>query len=293
MNWRGIFLADDSVMSTALIFILILLGASVLAGLASFVLYLIAGFREGVGWGIAQFLPCGSLIFTICRWEQAKFAFLASVISCLLAFAAFDTFRRNLESGLPHDFAALKEMAERKIGKNKPIDVSDLRDQELLLSEKVSTEETELKPIYAELLKQRESLSANDQKGIRSFNKRAAVYTERNKQLAAEREQLKAVREEITRVLDKQAASGNGNAAADNSPRVIIYSTSWCGPCKMAKAYLKKRGVPFEEVDVEKSREGAERFRQLGGGGVPLIVINGKSVRGFNQQRVDELLEES
>ena len=32
---------------------------------------------------------------------------------------------------------------------------------------------------------------------------------------------------------------------------VIVYSTSWCGPCKNAKRLLNDRGIDFQEIDIE------------------------------------------
>ena len=32
---------------------------------------------------------------------------------------------------------------------------------------------------------------------------------------------------------------------------VIIYSTRWCADCFRVKTFLRERGVPFEEIDIE------------------------------------------
>jgi len=32
---------------------------------------------------------------------------------------------------------------------------------------------------------------------------------------------------------------------------VVIYSTTWCPDCRLAKNFLKDRGVPFREVNIE------------------------------------------
>jgi len=64
---------------------------------------------------------------------------------------------------------------------------------------------------------------------------------------------------------------------------VDLYTTTWCGYCKQAKAFLRQRGIAYREYDVEKDPAAAERKRQLGGGsGVPCAMINGKAIRGFS-----------
>ena len=58
---------------------------------------------------------------------------------------------------------------------------------------------------------------------------------------------------------------------------VIIYSTSWCGPCASAKRLLSERGIAFTEIDIEEqgmSRE--DLFEVAGGRTVPQIIIDEK-----------------
>jgi len=67
------------------------------------------------------------------------------------------------------------------------------------------------------------------------------------------------------------------------SEPVKIYTTSWCGYCKQAKAYLKELGVPYIEYNVEKDPIAQTRKERLAPrSGVPVAVINGRVVRGFN-----------
>lgn len=74
------------------------------------------------------------------------------------------------------------------------------------------------------------------------------------------------------------------------APRgIVMYSTSWCPHCKRARAYFQRKGLAFREVDVE-TPEGRKEFKDLGGGGVPLILANGKSMRGFNPSNMDAIL---
>lgn len=34
-------------------------------------------------------------------------------------------------------------------------------------------------------------------------------------------------------------------------PKITIYTTPWCPYCNAAKALLRKKGVSFEEIDVQ------------------------------------------
>ncbi len=291
-------------MNTDLVIVLIFAGACMLMGLTSSVLYIVAGFRASVGWGIANLLPLGSLVFTICRWEAAKVPFLLSLISGMLAFGTFTVAGAKLNQGMPITAETFKQFAKSmrslesleslEVSADPTDDLTKLRDQEVLLEEQIDSTTAELKVAYAALLEKRNALPQGNEEAVRQFNQEAAAYSERKRQLAESRAELKQLRQSILEAVEKRAASGVPKAAvAKHTPEITVYSTSWCKPCKMAKAHLKKRGVAFKEIDVEKSPEGAAEFRKLGGGGVPLIVINGEKIRGFNAQQIDALLEQS
>ena len=58
------------------------------------------------------------------------------------------------------------------------------------------------------------------------------------------------------------------------------------------KEYLSQRAIPYREVDVAADRAAAmEMVRLSGQQGVPVTVIDGKAVVGFDRPRLDQLLE--
>tara|TARA_Y100001970_G_scaffold288575_1_gene416299 strand:- start:1495 stop:1734 length:240 start_codon:yes stop_codon:yes gene_type:complete len=64
---------------------------------------------------------------------------------------------------------------------------------------------------------------------------------------------------------------------------IKIYTTSWCGPCKMAKRLLSEKELKFEEIDIEsKGWTREDLFKLTGGRTVPQIVINDQSIGGFD-----------
>lgn len=65
--------------------------------------------------------------------------------------------------------------------------------------------------------------------------------------------------------------------------KVLIYSTSWCGPCSSAKRLLKEKGIMYVEIDIEEkgmSRE--DLFNITGGRTVPQIVVDGETIGGYD-----------
>ena len=71
------------------------------------------------------------------------------------------------------------------------------------------------------------------------------------------------------------------------SKGVVLYSASWCGFCKKAKAYLAGNGISYQEFDVD-TKDGMAAFAQAGGGkGVPLLVADGQRIQGFTPAAYD------
>jgi len=72
---------------------------------------------------------------------------------------------------------------------------------------------------------------------------------------------------------------------------VVVYSGPGCPACGTAKAYLRRRGIGFREVDVSRDRHAADRLvARSGQMAVPQIDVDGHLVVGFSQARLDALL---
>ena len=73
------------------------------------------------------------------------------------------------------------------------------------------------------------------------------------------------------------------------STNVVMYSTTRCGYCKMAKRYFNKQKIPFAEYDVEKSSKGKKDFKALNGRGVPIILVGKRRMDGFSVASFEKL----
>ena len=73
---------------------------------------------------------------------------------------------------------------------------------------------------------------------------------------------------------------------------VTVYSTPSCSWCNTIKLYLRKNKIPFRDVDVSRDESAAQAMvRKSGQQGVPQTEINGRIVVGFDQKKLNELLE--
>lgn len=72
---------------------------------------------------------------------------------------------------------------------------------------------------------------------------------------------------------------------------VKVYSTPGCPYCKMAKEYFASKGVEFEEIDVSQNKEASQEMVKTSGQmGVPVIIIDGKVIVGFDKAKIDGLI---
>ena len=75
------------------------------------------------------------------------------------------------------------------------------------------------------------------------------------------------------------------------SKKVLIYSTPSCHFCHLAKDFFDENGVKYEDFDVasdlEKRKEMIEKSGQMG---VPVIIIDGQTIVGFDREKLSEIL---
>lgn len=72
---------------------------------------------------------------------------------------------------------------------------------------------------------------------------------------------------------------------------VIIYTTSTCAYCKMAKDFFREHKIDYKEINVESDPAAAqEMINKSGQMGVPVIDVNGEIVVGFDQTKLSQLL---
>jgi glutaredoxin 3 len=67
--------------------------------------------------------------------------------------------------------------------------------------------------------------------------------------------------------------------------KVEMYTTMWCGYCARARNLLQRKGVDFEDIDVEADTAKRTEMVQRAGGRttVPQIFIDGVHVGGSDE----------
>lgn len=66
--------------------------------------------------------------------------------------------------------------------------------------------------------------------------------------------------------------------------KVKVYTTNYCGYCRLAKELLKSKGIKFDEIDVTNDDVQRKKLVELTGmRTVPQIFINEKGIGGYDQ----------
>lgn len=77
---------------------------------------------------------------------------------------------------------------------------------------------------------------------------------------------------------------------------LLVYSANWCPDCRVAKKFLDKHKIAYNEVNIESTPGAAEELiRNVGKRAIPQFVIDGKWVqpyrpgKGFLYEEMSEL----
>lgn len=75
--------------------------------------------------------------------------------------------------------------------------------------------------------------------------------------------------------------------------QVILYMTSWCPYCAKARNFLRSLDVHLIEYNIERDKNKREEMLGKGGGstGVPLIDVEGTTIRGYNPDALKSAIE--
>lgn len=74
-------------------------------------------------------------------------------------------------------------------------------------------------------------------------------------------------------------------------PKVVVYTRTTCGPCKTIKYFLNKKGIPYEEMNIDDDPVAAREFSELTNVPmVPLVRVGDQQFQGMNISLLSKLL---
>jgi glutaredoxin len=90
----------------------------------------------------------------------------------------------------------------------------------------------------------------------------------------------------------KRDLAALGLASARRNVNITMYSTSWCGVCKQARAYMQQQQISFTELDVEHDPTARARQRVLNPrGSVPVIAVDDEVLIGFSASSLENRID--
>lgn len=278
----------------------VLLVIGILLALGGSLVTLVRAFQTSVAWGVFSLLiPVVGLIFYFCHWDRARRSFFCSVVGAFLIAAGvllggWDPDKMSFSDAVTQ----MLKIDDSPSAETLTTQIQEQRSKIEALEGKVHVQGAELAKQFQALDKRRKALKSEDVAGIQSFNVEAEAYTAQNKAHKAVAVELDSARKDLQRLLDERstqrANSGSASVAAAGSngaaKEIIMYTTASCPACVAAKSYMARKGIRYEERDVERSSAALAEFQNLGGRGVPLILVGNEKMVGFSAQKLEEMI---
>jgi glutaredoxin len=96
------------------------------------------------------------------------------------------------------------------------------------------------------------------------------------------------------REMSGQPGGGEGSAEAAVKFPVVLYAVPQCAGCDLARAYLKKRGIPFSEKNVANNRALQDEMKKkVGDLSVPTITVGSKVMKGYLESLLEGELDQA
>lgn len=91
---------------------------------------------------------------------------------------------------------------------------------------------------------------------------------------------------------DSAPTDSDTAAAAEKFP-VVLYAVPKCAACDLARAYLRKRKIPFTEKNVESDIKVQQEMKEKTGGelSVPTLMVGTKVIRGYLESWLESELD--
>ena len=74
--------------------------------------------------------------------------------------------------------------------------------------------------------------------------------------------------------------------------QVVVFTSNTCPYCTLAKNYLEEKGVEYTEKNVQTDKDARKELMEMGHMGVPVLIVKGEEIVGFDKEKLDDLLAE-
>ena len=96
--------------------------------------------------------------------------------------------------------------------------------------------------------------------------------------------------EEVSLKINTFTSVSHDEVTFDSGPQVVIYTTPGCTYCLKAKQYFRQQHIAYTEYDITTDVNARKRFQEMGGRGVPVILVGKRRMNGFSVAGFKSLL---
>lgn len=86
-------------------------------------------------------------------------------------------------------------------------------------------------------------------------------------------------------------ASGDYRSHVGPTYKLTLYGTTTCEYCIAARTHLRKAGVEFQDVLIDKSKEAERRFASSNQQAVPVLISANEMVVGFDIADFEKIIK--
>lgn len=80
------------------------------------------------------------------------------------------------------------------------------------------------------------------------------------------------------------------NLGVSDTTPIVAYTASWCNVCKELKLFLSFNKINYVDIDIDEDKNALDLLDKYGIKGVPVIVINGRLIQGFDSEILTKYL---
>ncbi len=99
------------------------------------------------------------------------------------------------------------------------------------------------------------------------------------------------IQKKLIQSKDPVRTQEEANKDKTSQVNIEVYLTNWCPYCQKLEKYLRSNNIPYTRYDIEHDMLGKQKYKKLGGKGVPLITVDDYVLAGFNPQRLKMIIQ--
>ena len=75
-----------------------------------------------------------------------------------------------------------------------------------------------------------------------------------------------------------------------DSSEIVVYSGVRCPDCELVKHYLNEQGIAFTDKNIHKDRASRQELMAMGFKSIPVTIVDGQAIQGFDRDRLKQAL---